>query len=259
MKLLDRFEQSMERLLEGSVGSIFRQKMQPAEIGKALEKAMFDHRQVSVGATIVPNQFVVALNPGDYAQFASFIQGLSRQMEHFLFDRATAKGVTVLDRIQVSIVEDASAKRGRPSITAAISDMHHPSANRGRTAATASRYQPPVPAQATAAFVPQNHRAATYGLSGVEGVQRGEVHRLDRGSLTIGRASENGIVIAASDVSRHHARIDLINGRPRIEDLGSTNGTRVNGQHVRHADLEVGDRVAFGSQVFAVTMDGTLR
>lgn len=255
MKLLDKFEQSMERVLEGSVGSIFRQKMQPAEIGKALEKAMFDHRQVSVGTTIVPNRYTVALNPGDFAQFASYPQGLAHQMEHFLFQRATEKGASVLDHIQVTLIEDEHAKRGRPTVSCAISDMHRSAPARSRPAPPRSTDSFP-PAQATQAFMPQKRLGATFVLSGVEGVERGAVVRIDHGSLTVGRANENTLVISASDVSRHHARIDIIDGVPRIEDLGSTNGTRVNGQHVRHADLAVGDRVAFGSQVFDVTTDG---
>lgn len=257
MKLLDRFEQSMERLMEGSVGSIFRQKMQPAEIGRALEKAMFDHKQVSVGTLIVPNRYTVSLNPGDYAQFADYTQGLAHQMERFLFERASERGASVLDHIQVTFVEDEKAKRGRPIVTCAISDMHRPAPARARSVPRVSGA--PAPAQATQPFRPQGRRGDIFVLHGVDGIRRGDRVRLDRQEITVGRASDNALVIAANDVSRHHARIDLIDGVPRLEDLGSTNGTRVNGQHVRHADLTPGDQVAFGSQVFDVTTDGGTR
>ncbi|MGN6030465.1 MAG: FhaA domain-containing protein [Thermomicrobiales bacterium] len=256
MKLLDRFEQSMERLMEGSVGSIFRQKMQPAEIGRALEKAMFDHKQVSVGTLIVPNRYTVALNPGDYAQFADYTQGLAHQMERFLFERASEKGASVLDHIQVSFMEDEKAKRGRPTVTCAISDMHRPAPARPRSAAPSRFSGAPAPAQATQPFRPHHRRGDVFVLFGVDGVRRGDTVRLDRQETTVGRSGDNALVIAATDVSRHHARIDLIDGVPRLEDLGSTNGTRVNGQHVRHADLTPGDQVAFGSQLFEVATDG---
>lgn len=254
MKLLDRFEQSMERILEGSVGSIFRQRMQPAEIGRALEKAMFDHRQVSVGTMIVPNRYTVSLHPADYAQFAGYPQGLAHQMERFLFERASEKDASVLDHIQVSIVEDDTAKRGRPTIACAISDMHRPM--KARSTPAAARFPSAPPSQATHPFSPRNRRSTRYLLHATDGVRRGETVPLDQPAITVGRASDNALVIPASDVSRHHARIDLIDGVPRLEDIGSTNGTRVNGQHVRHADLAPGDRVAFGSQVFEVTTDG---
>ncbi|CAN0506522.1 unnamed protein product, partial [Phaeothamnion confervicola] len=68
-------------------------------------------------------------------------------------------------------------------------------------------------------------------LHATDGVRRGETVPLDQPAITVGRASDNALVIPASDVSRHHARIDLIDGVPRLEDIGSTNGTRVNGQH----------------------------
>ena len=251
MKLLDRFEQSMERLLEGSVGSIFRQKMQPAEIGTALERAMLDHRQISVGSVIVPNSYTVSLNPADFAQFAAYSQGLAHQMERLLFERATEEGAMVLDRIQVEIVEDAGARRGRPSVTCAITDMHRSPAAPRPGAQPPMRHQP-APAEATVPFRPRNARRQVFSLVGVDGVMRGSSLSLDRPSTSIGRAGDNALVIAASDVSRHHARIELIEGFPRLEDLGSTNGTQVNGQHVRHADLAAGDRIAFGSQVFDV-------
>ena len=68
MGLLDRFEQTLERLLEGTTGALFRQKIQPAEIGKKLERAMLDNQRPSVGSSIVPNAYTVRLNPKDFAQ-----------------------------------------------------------------------------------------------------------------------------------------------------------------------------------------------
>lgn len=262
MKLLDRFEQSMERMLEGSVGSIFRQKMQPAEIGKALEKAMLDHRQTSVGTTIVPNRFSVSLNPADYAQFAGYAQALCRDMQNYLFTCASDHNVAVLDRIVVTLHEDATVKRGRIIITCAISDIQHgrtPTPSPRRPTGTSPRgWDTPPPSDSTQPFRPGSSgstRTVRYILHAVDGVRRGDDLRLDRPSQTIGRASDNGIVIAARDVSRFHARIDLIDGRPRVEDIDSTNGTWVNGEAIRHADLEPGDRIAFGSQLFEVVTD----
>jgi hypothetical protein len=267
VKLLDRFEQSMERMLEGSVGSIFRQKMQPAEIGRALEKAMFEHRQISVGTAIVPNRYTVGLSPADHAQFAGYAQGLSHQLERFLFDRATEKGVSVLDHIQVTLSEDPKVKRGRMAITCAISDMHRhqtPPSRQGRPLAANGRFPgttAPAPAQATQPFRPHANQAVRYRLRAVKGIRQGDELPLDRPSLTVGRANDNAIIIPDNNVSRFHARIDMIDGVPRIEDIGSTNGTWVNGQSIRHAELMPGDRIAFGSQLFDLITDsdGTLR
>ncbi|MGC4107125.1 MAG: DUF3662 and FHA domain-containing protein [Thermomicrobiales bacterium] len=248
MKLLDRFEQSMERLLEGSAGSIFRQKMQPAEIGKALEKAMFDQKRISVRTVFVPNQYTVALHPSDYAEFASWIDGLSHQMERFLVEAASERQASVVGPIAVIFVEDAKAKRGRPGVTCAIADMRGQTPPRPRPAPA----QHVPPAQATMPFRPQKQRSATFAFRAVGGSRSGEVVRLDQIETTVGRADNNSFHIGSSDVSRYHAQIKIVGGVPRLEDIGSTNGTKVNGQDVRFADLAVGDRVAFGNQVYEV-------
>jgi len=52
---LDRFEQLFERIVAGTIMRWFRSPMQPAEIGRKLERAMEDGRVVSVGSTMVPN------------------------------------------------------------------------------------------------------------------------------------------------------------------------------------------------------------
>ena len=64
--------------------------------------------------------------------------------------------------------------------------------------------------------------------------------------LTVGRAPSNDIVARDARVSRHHSRIERRGEQVRIVDLGSSNGTRVNGQQLSEADLRIGDRVTVG-------------
>jgi pSer/pThr/pTyr-binding forkhead associated (FHA) protein len=63
---------------------------------------------------------------------------------------------------------------------------------------------------------------------------------------TIGRSLDNDVVLAEAEVSRHHARIEYRNGAFEIVDLGSTNGTRVNGAPVARARLQDGDVIGLG-------------
>src|ERR671914_582241 len=62
---LDRFEQFFERIVEGTIMRFFRSPIQPAEIGRKLERAMEDGRLVSVGSTLVPNDYQVEMHPQD--------------------------------------------------------------------------------------------------------------------------------------------------------------------------------------------------
>jgi pSer/pThr/pTyr-binding forkhead associated (FHA) protein len=70
--------------------------------------------------------------------------------------------------------------------------------------------------------------------------------------LTIGRANDNGIVLTDGRVSRHHGRLMARHGVLVYTDLGSTNGTRVNGVRVDEIVLGVGDRLLLGDTVLVV-------
>jgi pSer/pThr/pTyr-binding forkhead associated (FHA) protein len=79
---------------------------------------------------------------------------------------------------------------------------------------------------------------------------------LDGAPLTIGRASDNGLVIHDSRVSRHHARLQARRGALVFTDLGSTNGSRVNGGRVSEVALGEGDRIEIGDTVLVVESVG---
>jgi Protein of unknown function (DUF3662)/FHA domain len=249
MGLLDRFEQSLERLLEGTTGALFRQKLQPAEIGKKLERAMLDNQKASVGSRIVPNAYTVRLNPKDFAQIEDFQAGLSRQMEAWLFQVASRRELTVLDKIAVMFVEDPSASQRNPRIDASITD--HISAE--RPPRRQSRPQRPAPmaspAQATSVFQVASPSASTLHLV----TTSGKTFDIPEGTSTIGRSPDNTIVLDSPDVSRRHARLERSGSHLRIYDLNSTNGTRVNGEAIHISDIQDGDELQVGSQILGVT------
>ena len=76
--------------------------------------------------------------------------------------------------------------------------------------------------------------------------------RLSRPVSIVGRTSECDVVLRASDVSKQHCRIIIDADSVTIEDLGSANGTFVNGQKIRKAQLEDRDRVGFADHEFKV-------
>jgi pSer/pThr/pTyr-binding forkhead associated (FHA) protein len=78
----------------------------------------------------------------------------------------------------------------------------------------------------------------------------GVVFSLEGEQLTIGRDSSNGVAINDSEVSRKHARLNFQGGKYVIDDLGSTNGTFVNGQRLAGpVVLKAGDVVSLGEQI----------
>lgn len=228
--------------MEGTIGSVLRQNVQPSEIGRKLEREMMAKKRTSVGSTIVPNAYRVQLHPKDFAQFTDWVDGLSRQLESWLAQYASKQRVTVLERITVQIEESDKARRRQPIVQGTIADAaHRPAQPRGRSAT--------VPVNATQALrAPGSTQMAAIRLRIVSGPLRGAEFPLSHGTLTVGRSSENDIVIDASDVSRRHARIDFDGQSLRVEDLNSTNGTRVNNEAVRVADVVPGDMLMFGGQ-----------
>ena len=91
--------------------------------------------------------------------------------------------------------------------------------------------------------------------------QGGEFPLEEKREIIVGRSSDLDMVLVEEMVSRRHARIQLVDGSVNIDDLGSTNGTFVNGERVTHAELQEGDRVLIGSNILKVvaTDPGSMR
>lgn len=235
--ILDRFEQSFERLVEGSVGRLFRSPVQPAEIGRKLERAMISNQVVSVNATLVPNDYRVAMHPQDMVLFVDFVPALCRQMESWLHDAADEQGFSMIDRVRVQIIGDPTVPRRAIQVTAAIADR--PDFGRAEQEAI-QRTEIFRVIRDTSGMSPVRLRFTSGAQNGTEFIVRKPV-------TTVGRALDNDIVIESGDISRHHARLELADDQIRIVDLNSTNGTRVNGKTIRSQAIRSGDEVAFGT------------
>ena len=85
------------------------------------------------------------------------------------------------------------------------------------------------------------------------GPNPGTVYALDGDQLNIGRESSNEIAVNDAEVSRHHARLTFQGGKYVLEDMGSTNGTFVNGQRLAGPRvLKSGEVISLGEQIVFV-------
>ena len=99
--------------------------------------------------------------------------------------------------------------------------------------------------------------ADVYALKFISGkYQGGEFPLKGDKQLIIGRSSELDIVLVEDMVSRKHAKITLSGGKITIEDLGSTNGTFVNGEKVKTSRLKEGDRILVGTSILKLVKAG---
>jgi hypothetical protein len=172
--------------------------------------------------------YEVRLHPEDAAVFAGWDEALSREMETWLAELAFARGLSTVGPIQVRLVEDASV--GRRSVRA-----------EGRFAGGAA----PAATSRPDRDLPQPLRLLP--------IEPGRPHlSLRSHPVTVGRADDNDLVLADPEVSRHHARLEPDGEGWRAIDLGSTNGTWVNGVRLNMATIAVGDEVAFGASRYTV-------
>ena len=97
----------------------------------------------------------------------------------------------------------------------------------------------------------------TYALKFISGkYQGGEFPLKADKQIVIGRSSELDMVLVEDMVSRKHAKIIFSDGKITIEDLGSTNGTFVNGEKVKQARLKEGDRILIGTSILKLVHQG---
>src|SRR4051812_2540081 len=99
-----------------------------------------------------------------------------------------------------------------------------------------------------------------YRLKVISGPNAGKSYQLQPGETTIGRQKGCGIVLASSNVSKNHCAVDFEGEVVRLRDLGSANGSFVNGVMAREKTLRLGDRISIGDVVLELkSMPGQKR
>lgn len=209
---LKGFERRIERAVEGVFGTVFKGGLRPVELGRRLIREMDDERTVDVrGRPTVPNHFTVELSPADEEQFADIAGALVKELADAAREHARDEGYHFPGPVEVELVVNETLRAGAFQIT-------------GRMRQGAGG------AGAGSLLLPTGDRVP-----------------LGEHIVAIGRVPESTIVLADPNVSRHHAEI-----RPRgsgyvVVDVGSTNGTRVNGVRISEHELADGDELQFGN------------
>jgi hypothetical protein len=260
MRPLAALERIIERLVERSSARLFRTRIQPLQIQRRVERELETHRRTVGGRTLVPNRFTVRLNPADFAELEPLAQGLVAEVADATLTFARRHRYAVADRPRVSLVANRAVAVGDIDVDARFED---PGRTGERTvgvpgepdAWTGGDPEPVEPAQRldrTMVFAIPQPETPLAMLREIlpDGSDRQIV--LDGRPLTIGRAMDNDLVLGDSRVSRHHARLQGRRGTLVLTDLGSSNGTRVNGITVQEVVLGPGDRIQLGDSVLVV-------
>jgi len=260
MRPLAALERIIERLVERSSARLFRTRIQPLQVQRRVEREMETHRRSVGGRTLVPNRFTVRLNPADLAKLEPVAQSLVAELADAALLFARTHRYAVADRPRVSLVANRAVAVGEIDVDARFEDAGRPAegavGDLDRPDALTSGGAEPGEAAAglerTMVFAIPQPEAPLAVLRELmpDGSDRQVV--LDGRPLTIGRATDNDLVLGDSRVSRHHARLQSRRGTLVLTDLASSNGTRVNGITVHEVVLGPGDRIQLGDSVLVV-------
>jgi len=246
MPPLAAIERFFERLFERPSARLFRTHVQPVQIQRRIERAMETGRRPSADRTVVPNRFVIHLHPDDLAAFTELTVELATGLADEALAFARAHHYSLSDRPRVDLVADPSVQRADIRVDARIegppTDESPPGSGRQAAAVSGGSTDP----NDTVVFrLPQATMPRAY-LEVTDPDGRTRAVEIGSGGLTIGRAEDNDLIARDSRVSRHHGQILGRRGTLIYLDLGSTNGSKVNGEPVSEVVLGVGDRLEVG-------------
>lgn len=210
---LQSFEQGLERMVQGMFSRGSRSSIRPVELGRRLLREIDDHRSVDVkGRRIVPNAFTIALSAKDHAGFADIDEALVAELCETAREYARTEGYHFMGNVSVQLTVDNEMKPGRFTITSRMKE--------------------------------------TGGPAGVGSLVLPSGERVTLGSevVSIGRLTDCTISLNDGNVSRRHAEVKATSRGYAVVDLGSTNGTKVNGLRIQgEQTLADGDIVSVGS------------
>ncbi|WP_309127186.1 DUF3662 and FHA domain-containing protein [Microbacterium sp.] len=200
MGLLDSFEKGLERAVNSAFAKTFRSGIQPVEIASALRReADTKAAVVSRDRIITPSDYLVRLSPDDHERMQGLGRALHEELFALLTKHARTQGYSFGGTLHIAMEADERVATGTVRISS------------GSTESSVS----------------------WQGVIEVDGRR----HPLTSARTVIGRGSDADITISDAGSSRRHAEILWDGERGMLRDLGSTNGTKVDGQKIREAAL----------------------
>jgi hypothetical protein len=247
MSVLRSLESKIADLVEGTFSRAFRSEVRPVEIARKLAREMEEHKSSSLSRTYVPNEYRVFLSPRDRQRFSGYETSLADELAGYLLEHARRERLTFMARPMIEFETDGRLGLGEFGIQAgavqpvkeepAVAEpVAAEAAGRTMVYSTAGRLAEPLEERARsreqAALLLLEGRRLVVGPAGV----------------TLGRSRECDIVLQDPNVSRKHAEIRPRGGSWVVADLGSTNGSRLNGRAVKGSEVvKPGDEIELGS------------
>lgn len=269
MSVLRTIEGKIERLFEGVFGRAFRTHVQPVELARKLAKEMDEHRSVSVSRVYVPNEYTIYLSSADRQQFNSYEGSLVGELQEYLTEHARREAYALLTPPRVKFATDDDLAVGEFGIATRVAQPDEglpplPAAKPPSVPVNSVSIPvpaPTVPVEAPAAVAttmvyrqtepettdPTPPPAPEPPREVVTLTLDGRAHPVTATGVVIGRSRECDLRVADGNASRRHAEVVQEGAAYIIVDLGSTNGTELNGRRITRETLNDGDRITIGA------------
>lgn len=209
MGLLDSFERGLERVVGGAFAKTFKSGVQPLEIAAALRRELDTKAAVvSRDRILVPNDLTVALSGPDHERMTAVGEALIDELTQLVQRHATAQRYTFPGGIRITLRRDEALSEGVLRVSS--------EAVKGRVV-----------------------WRAVLDIAGKR-------HPLKKGRTVIGRGSDADITLDDSGTSRKHIEVVWDGANGQVTDLGSTNGSLLNGEPVTRAVLQPDSVIEIG-------------
>lgn len=219
MSVLDRFEKSVEGAVNGVFSKFGSKDLQPVDLSSALEREI-DNEAMPVGRdrTVAPNEYRFKLSTPDFDHIEQWgSETLADELADNLTNYARSQHYAFVGPVVVIFEEDLDLAKGSFKLTAAS-------------------------VQGNAVPVTTDEQSQDCPLLEINGSQ----YLLTKEKTILGRSSGCDIVIDDPGISRKHLEIDVTPNGVIARDLGSTNGTYVEGHQVPAATLLDGNTITIG-------------
>lgn len=222
--MLDSFEKGLERAVNGAFAKTFRSGVQPVEIASALRREMDIKAAVVTRERILaPNSYEVRISRADSERLSALGHSLHDELRQITAQHATAQGYSFSGPLTISIEPSDDVSTGTIDVESASVEGD----------------------------------VTWDAVLDIDGTR----HRIARARTVIGRGSDADVTIADAGTSRRHVEVLWDGKRGMVRDLGSTNGSRLDGQKVKQAALSDGNTVTIGRTtiIFRVIATATRR
>ncbi len=283
MGLFDRLEAGIERAVQGTFAKHLRSAVHPVEIASNIRRAMDDRAVSGSGRAIVPNAFTIELSPSDFDRLTPDLESVEMDLvaaaeEHCDAQRYQPAGpIDIIfeehDDLETGVFRLRPSKTSRPRATGTTGQ--HPAVRPSSDDASGrDAGSPPPPASASglattspgpasprpeqdetdrdkpaapaAPARPKRNNPADRPWLDVDG----ERYPLMGAMTILGRDDSADIILDDPGISRRHSELRVTTDGPHfvstVRDLGSTNGTFVNGERITSEHLSDGDRITVG-------------